>query len=309
MLARDAGERRDAGANGVAVEVDGAGSAKRHAAAELCAGQAERIANHPQQRSRGIIVHGNWFSIEGEGSHVTPPERVDERVDLTELGPARPLGIVIGARQPTEGYIRNQKIMDEKSAIFGWKETELFFEKVFEGLAGIGRTARSWLGKCGGDLRGLLIGSGCGVLFDGHAEFVELAGVLAVFGGDALGDGLRTFKLRAGIEEAALLAAVKLGVALGAGAGGVESGDEDRAAIGAAGSSDGANHARGAGTEMIVLSSGTTLRGLAFGAGLLFFFGIAIAAMAVLTIHRNLRAMAWRQSEGEDFALRQTCTL
>jgi hypothetical protein len=50
------------------------------------------------------------------------------------------------------------------------------------------------------------------------------------------------------------------------------------------------------------------LRRLAFGAGLLFFVAIAIAAMAVLTIHRYLRALASRQCEGNEFALRQTCT-
>jgi hypothetical protein len=158
-------------------------------------------------------------------------------------------------------------------------------------------------------LRGLLIGSRRSVFFDGHAEFIEFAGVFAVLGSDAFGDRLGTFKLGAGIEEAALFAAMEFGVALGAGAGGVEASDEDRAAIGAAGSGNGAYHAGSAGTEMIVLTAGTALRGLTFGAGLLFFFGIAVAAMAVLTIHKYLRAMAWRQSEGKDFASRQTCTL
>src|SRR5579859_3002684 len=190
--------------------------------------------------------------------------------------------------------------------IAGYK---LLFKEVFERLPGVGRAAGSWLGKSGGDLRRLLIGRWRGVLLNGHAEFVEFAGVLAILGSDALGDGLRTFKLRAGIEEAALLAAMELGIALGAGAGGVEAGDQDRAAIGAAGAGDRADHARGARAEMIVLTARTALRGLAFGAGLLFFFGIAIAAMAVLTIHKYLRARAWRQSEGKDFASRQTCTL
>ena len=59
---------------------------------------------------------------------------------------------------------------------------------------------------------------------------------------------------------------------------------------------------------MIVLSAGTALRWLAFGAGLLFFVAIAIAAMAVLTIHRYLRALASRPCEQKQFALRQTCT-
>ena len=168
----------------------------------------------------------------------------------------------------------------------------LLLEQVFEGLARIGWTARNRLRKSGGNLRRLLIGGGSGVLLDGGAEFVELAIVLAVFGSDAFRDRLRAFKLRAGIEKAALFAAMKFGVALGAGAFGVETRGEDRAAIGAAGASDGADHARSAGTEMIVLSAGTALWGLTFGARLLFFIGIAIAAMTVLTIHKILRTLA-----------------
>jgi len=171
-------------------------------------------------------------------------------------------------------------------------DSGLLLEKVFEGLARVGWTAGGWLRKGGGDLRGLLIGGGRGVLFDGGAEFVELAIVLAIFWSDAFGDRLGTFKLRAGIEEAALFAAMEFGIALGAGAAGVEAGSENGAAIGAACTGDSADHARSARAEMIVLSAGTALGWLAFRAGLLFFFGIAIAAMAVLTIHKFLRTLA-----------------
>src|SRR5882672_3414815 len=41
LLSRDRGDRRDARANGIAVDVNGAGAALRDAAAELRAGQAE----------------------------------------------------------------------------------------------------------------------------------------------------------------------------------------------------------------------------------------------------------------------------
>jgi len=141
-------------------------------------------------------------------------------------------------------------------------------------------------------LRGLLVRSGGGVLLDGGAKFIKFAIILAVFGSDAFRDRLRAFKLRAGIEKAALFAAMKFGVALGAGAFGVETRGEDRAAIGAAGASDGADHARSAGTEMIVLSARAALRGLTFGARFFFFVGIAITAMTVLTIHKILRTLA-----------------
>ena len=98
----------------------------------------------------------------------------------------------------------------------------------------------------GGLLRWLGIGRGRGIFFYGGAKFVESAGVLAVFGRDAFGDRLRALELRAGIEEAALLAAMKFEMALGALAVGIEAGGEDGAAVGAARASDGANHARGA---------------------------------------------------------------
>src|SRR5207245_8112097 len=60
---------------------------------------------------------------------------------------------------------------------------------------------------------------------------------------------------------------------------------------------DGADQPGSARTERIVLSAGTSLRRLAFWAGLLFFFAIAIAAMTVLAIHKFLRTLAGRQSE------------
>jgi hypothetical protein len=70
---------------------------------------------------------------------------------------------------------------------------------------------------------------------------------------------------------------------------------EDCAAVGAASAGYGADHARGARAELI--GTWAALRGLAIVAvitiaGLFFFFvllGIAVAAMAVLSIHKRLR--------------------
>lgn len=140
-------------------------------------------------------------------------------------------------------------------------------------------------------LRGLRVGGWRGVFFYCGAEFVEGAGVLGVLGGDTFGDGLRALELGAGIEEAALLAAVEFEAALGTLAVGIESGGEDGAAVGAARAGDGANHARGARTEMIVLAARAALRGF-FVVTMLFLillFAIAIAAMAILTVHVLLR--------------------
>ena len=47
MFSGNARERRNAGADGMAVEVYGAGAAQSHAAAKFSAGEAQRIANDP----------------------------------------------------------------------------------------------------------------------------------------------------------------------------------------------------------------------------------------------------------------------
>ena len=106
----------------------------------------------------------------------------------------------------------------------------LLLEEVFEGLASVrvARGARRGRGTRGGRLS---IGSRRGIFFDGHAEFVECAGVLGIFGRDAFLDRLGAFELRAGIEKAALFTAVQFGLALGTSAVGIESRSEDGAAI------------------------------------------------------------------------------
>jgi hypothetical protein len=126
----------------------------------------------------------------------------------------------------------------------------LLFEKVFEGLAGVG-VARRPTGRGGtGGVR-LRVGCWRRIFFDSHTEFVEGAGVLGVLGRDAFLDRLGTLELRAGIEEAALFAAVQFGLALGTSPVGIESGREDGAAIGTASAGDRADHARRAGAELI----------------------------------------------------------
>lgn len=139
-------------------------------------------------------------------------------------------------------------------------------------------------------MRWLRVGVRRSVLLNGHAEFVELAIVLRVFGRNALGDGLRAFELRTAVEKAALLATVKLEPALGALPIGIETGGENGATIGAAPARDRANHARSAWTELI--GARAALRGLAIQIFLAFIalFRVAIASMTVLAIHKRLRA-------------------
>jgi len=163
---------------------------------------------------------------------------------------------------------------------------KLFLEEVFEGLASVVGARRGLSG--GGYLGGLGVRSWRGVFFDGHAEFVKFAVVLGVLGSDAFWDGLRTLELGAGIEEAALLAAVKLKLTLGTLAIGVETRSKDSSTVGTAAARDGADHARGARAELI--GARAALRRLAF---VLFFFlaffRVAVAAMTVLSIHKRLR--------------------
>jgi len=171
----------------------------------------------------------------------------------------------------------------------------LFLEEVFEGLAGVARARRRRSDGAGG----LRVGSGRGVFLDGHAKFVEGAGVLGVFGGDARANWLRALELCAGIEKAALLAAVEFELALGTLAVRIETRGEDSAAIGTAGAGDGPDHARGARAELVGAARAARRRLLFVRAlALLTFFGIAVAAMTILTIHKRLRPPALKGCSG-----------
>ena len=96
----------------------------------------------------------------------------------------------------------------------------------------------------GRSLRGLRISGRRGVLFDGHAEFIESAGVPCVLGRYAFGNRLRALELRSRVEEPALFAAMKLEIAFGTLAIGIEAGRKDGSAIGTASAGDSADHAR-----------------------------------------------------------------
>src|SRR5260370_893884 len=99
--------------------------------------------------------------------------------------------------------------------------------------------------------RRLRVGSWRGIFLDGHAEFVEGAGVLCVLRRDALLDRLGAFELRARIEEAALFATVQFGLALGTRPVGIEPRSKHGAAIRTASARDRADHARRPGAELI----------------------------------------------------------
>jgi hypothetical protein len=156
-------------------------------------------------------------------------------------------------------------------------------------LACVGGARWGWRRRrCRGGLR---VRRRRGIFFNGHAEFVEGAIILCVFGSDALGNGLRAFELDAGIEEAALFAGVKFELAFGACTIGVEAGGQDGAAICAAAAGDGADHSWGARAKL-VRATRPAGRRLAIVMNFRFFvvfFRVAITAVAVLSIHLRLR--------------------
>ena len=56
FLVADGADRRDAGANGLAVQMHGTGAAERHAATVFGAGQTHGISQHPQQRRLRVYI-------------------------------------------------------------------------------------------------------------------------------------------------------------------------------------------------------------------------------------------------------------
>jgi hypothetical protein len=183
----------------------------------------------------------------------------------------------------TGSTARNAKVGTTKTRLW------LFFEQIFKGLARI-RVARRR--SSGSGTRGcrLSVGSWCGILFDGRAKFVKGAGVFRVFRRDALLDRLGAFELRAGIEEAALFAAVQFGLTLGTRPAGIETWCEDSAAVGTPRPRHRADHARRARAELIGAARAAGGR-LAIMRLVLFIllFGVAVTAVSVLSIHKRLR--------------------
>src|SRR5689334_8223158 len=77
FLARDAGDRGNAGTRGFAVDVYGTGSTERHAAPELRTGHAQGVTEHPEQRHVRADIDGLRFAVQGktDGHGVLPTSR------------------------------------------------------------------------------------------------------------------------------------------------------------------------------------------------------------------------------------------
>jgi len=142
-------------------------------------------------------------------------------------------------------------------------------------------------------LRRLHIRSRRRVLFYRRAEFVERAIVLRILRRNSRRNRLRAFKLRARIEEPALLAAVQFKIAFRTLSLHIKPGHQHRAAIRAPCPRYRPHHPRRARPQVIGGAARAALRWLAvvsiFLLVLFLFLGITIAAVSVLAIHKRLR--------------------
>lgn len=164
----------------------------------------------------------------------------------------------------------------------------LLLEKIVECLPRIA-VARRRSGRGTGS-GGLCVRSRCRVFFHRGAEFVKFAVVLPVLWRNAFRDRLRAFKLRAGIEVAALFAAVQFQLAFRARSIRIETRRQHRTAIRAARACHGSHHARRARPELI--RSPWPARGWFAVVRFFFFlvfFRVAVPAVTVLSIHKRLR--------------------
>ena len=69
-------DRRDAGSEGLAVEMDGAGAARGHPATEFRSGEPEFVAKIPEQRHRRIAVECLRLAIDVQSEHASLPVSV-----------------------------------------------------------------------------------------------------------------------------------------------------------------------------------------------------------------------------------------
>ena len=166
----------------------------------------------------------------------------------------------------------------------------LLLEQILERLPRIQRARRS--GRLGGGLRRLHVRSRCRIFLHRRTEFIKRAVVLCILRRYPCRYRLRALKLCARVEIAALLAAMQLKIALWAFSAWIEPGHQHRAAIRAARPCYRPHHSRCPRPQMIRGSSRSALRRLAIPVSFFVFFllfGITIAAVTVLAIHKRLR--------------------
>ena len=167
---------------------------------------------------------------------------------------------------------------------------DLLLEQILERLPRVQWSSGSR--RLSGNLGRLHIGSWCSILLYRGPELVKRAVILGILRGDSCRDCLRALELRSAVKEPALLTAMELETALGTFSKRVKARHQHRPAIRTAGSRYRADHPWGARPEMIGRATRSTLRRFPLPVLLLasfLFFGITIAAVTVLAIHKRLR--------------------
>jgi hypothetical protein len=217
-------------------------------------------------------------------------ERIQMHGEVIDRSPAR-LGHIFRPHGIGSETFSQKDVDRNRICVQTWDaadEKKLLLEEIFESLPRIVVPRRRSRG--GTSSRWLRVGRRRSVLLHRGAKFVKFAVVLRVLRRDALRDRLRAFKLRAGIEIAALFAAVQFQLALGARSVGIESRRQHRPAIRAARACNSSDHARRARPKLI--GSARPARGWLTVVRFVFlfaFFRVAVPAVTVLSIHKRLR--------------------
>src|SRR5882724_3185829 len=98
LLVRHRRDRCDAGAHGLPVDVHGAGTTQRHPAAELGPGEAQLVAERPQQRGLTRQVDVLTLAVDVEWDHRDSPLFSETSGPSSVFGRrASPKGLIVGA--------------------------------------------------------------------------------------------------------------------------------------------------------------------------------------------------------------------
>jgi len=167
---------------------------------------------------------------------------------------------------------------------------DLLLEQIFERLPRVQWAAG--IGGLDGHLGRLHIRSRCRVFLYRRPKLIKCAVILRVFRRNPRRNRLRALELRSRIEKAALLAAMQLKIALWTFSRRIEACHKHRAAVRTPRSCYRPDHPRRARTEVIGRASRSALRRFplpVFFLPFVLLFGITIAAVTVLAIHKRLR--------------------
>ncbi len=206
VLARDERNRRTAGTNRLAIEVDGAGAAQRHAAAELGAGHAEGVAQDPEQRHLRHDIDGLLFAVQSKrdfavaisvcsgynplepAARALPLHWFGER-DLTKalqglFQSMRPLKRATALRDATAGVALAAMSIPQSlgyAAIAGMPAVTGFYTLLLPalGFAAFG-SSRYLVVAADSATAAILAGGISGIEHPGSARYIALAGLVAL---------------------------------------------------------------------------------------------------------------------------------